>query len=148
MLILDGGEAKKKWQYLKGQYGREKRKRKNSGSVYFNYKLFCSMNLLCISDADYKILYCDVGVSGHVADGVIFDTSIFKQMLDSGALNLPADDSLTLPGSDIHICPFFGADAAYALNKNVIKPFGGAKLSNHQKIFNYRQFTFDLFLII
>jgi hypothetical protein len=28
MLILDGGEAKKKWQYLKGQYGREKRKRK------------------------------------------------------------------------------------------------------------------------
>ena len=33
----------------------------NSGSTYFNYKIFFSIALLTLVDADYKFLYLNVG---------------------------------------------------------------------------------------
>lgn len=42
----------------------------STGSFYYNYKGTKSIVLLGLVDAKYKFLYVNVGVNGHVSDGV------------------------------------------------------------------------------
>ena len=50
------------------------RKPKNSGSVYYNYKLFCSIVLMAAVDANYKFIWFDFGGVGHQSDAQIYTT--------------------------------------------------------------------------
>ncbi len=55
-----------------------------SGSQYFNYKLYCSIMLLAIVDADYRFMYVEVGAPGRGSDAGLFrDTGLF-QALEEG----------------------------------------------------------------
>jgi hypothetical protein len=55
----------------------------NSASDYFNYKVFLSIVLLALVDADYCFLYADVGCQGRISDGGVFRNTILFQKIES-----------------------------------------------------------------
>ncbi|KAH7705181.1 nuclease HARBI1-like protein [Aphelenchoides avenae] len=108
-----------------------------SGSTYYNYKDSFSIVLMGLCDANYRLLYVDVGSYGHNSDGGIYDSSSLKAKLDSGALNLPAPRPL--PGQQYRLPYFFIGDGAFALTENMMKPFPeGANYTRRKRIYNYR----------
>lgn len=111
----------------------------NSGSLYFNYKQYFSLILLALVDAQYKFLFVDIGCYGRYADGGVFNTSSLSSALETesrNVLQIPAD--CNLPGSDV-VSPFVVvADDAFAMKRNLIKPYSARNLTIQKRIFNYR----------
>ncbi len=73
------------------------------GSYYFNYKHTFSIVLLAIVDADYKLLYVDIGCNGRISDGGVFKNCNMYQMLEQKKLDVP--EPTTLPGTTTSIIP-------------------------------------------
>ena len=48
---------------------------KNSRSYHFNYKGTFGTVLLALVDADYKLIYVDIGCNGRVSDGGVYRNS-------------------------------------------------------------------------
>lgn len=69
----------------------------NSGSLFYNYKNGFSTVLMCLADADYRIIYASFGHYGSHSDGCIFDRSDLKKKLLSGTLNIP--EPTPIPGT-------------------------------------------------
>ncbi|KAH7702476.1 nuclease HARBI1-like protein [Aphelenchoides avenae] len=95
----------------------------NSGSNYFNYKGHFSMVLLAICDARYRVVYANFGNYGADSDARILGRCDFLRLLETGGLNLPADQPL--PNSERVLPFFFVADAAFPLSQNLMKPVPG-----------------------
>lgn len=109
---------------------------KNAGSDFYNYKGFHSVVLMAMCDAKYRLTIVDIGAAGRESDGGVFSRSPFGQMFISEQLGIP--ECANLPGTDVTV-PFVAvADAAFPLRTNLMKPYGGKKLSAEQQIFNYR----------
>lgn len=107
-----------------------------SGSKYFNYKGYCSIVLLAVSDANGKFVIVDVGSYGGNSDGGVFNRSIFGKKLLANKLAIPANTFI--PGTDIHLPYTFVADDAFPLRENIMKPFAHHQLTHEKEIFNYR----------
>ncbi|XP_039968579.1 putative nuclease HARBI1 isoform X2 [Bactrocera tryoni] len=106
----------------------------NSGSFYFNYKKTFSIVLLAIVDSNSNFLMVDVGANGRISDGGVFGNSKFFKKLESGSLNLLEPQAVL---ADEDSLPFvFVSDAAFALRKNVLKPFGHNNLTENEMLFN------------
>ena len=112
------------------------RKPNKSGTLYHNYKGFFSVVLLAVVDADYKILWADVGGVGHQSDAQIFNASDLSRCLQYNTLNLPEDEPL--PGDDRPFPYFFVGDDAFALRPRMMKPWGSRNLDRAYRIANYR----------
>lgn len=107
-----------------------------TGSLYYNYKGTFSVVLFAIVNANYEFLYVHTGVNGNVSDGGILKHTEFYKMLTSEALNLPAPSFLP---DTTTLAPYvFVSDSAFALEKNVMKPFPQKNLNKERRIFNYR----------
>jgi len=52
---------------------------RNEGPLYVNYKGFHSIVLLALVDADYKVLYMDIGASGASSDGRVTGVTDLKR---------------------------------------------------------------------
>jgi hypothetical protein len=92
----------------------------SSGSVYYNYHGIFSIVLMATADADYKIMYSNVGCYGRISDGGVFYSQVVHNKL-----NIP-EPSL-LPGiSGIPIPFILVADDAFALSTNIMKPYLGS----------------------
>jgi hypothetical protein len=74
-------------------------------------------------DADYQFLYIDVGAQGSISDGGVFNHCSFKKDLDSDRLNLPP--KRFLPGGQMIVPYVIVADDAFALSRNLMKPYSG-----------------------
>lgn len=72
----------------------------NSGSVFFNYKGMHSIVLMGIANANYELIYIDVGRNGRISDGGVYNSCSFGQAMDCDALNLPPPK----PARPIHAC--------------------------------------------
>jgi hypothetical protein len=60
-----------------------------SGSQFYSYKDLFSILLFALVNANYNILFVDVGYQGRISDrGVFADTEMYKQ-LEANSLNLP-----------------------------------------------------------
>lgn len=109
----------------------------NSGSMYYNYKHFFSINLLAVTDANYKFIIVDIGAYGKDSDGGVLLNSKFQTFLDNESLNIPKEEKL--PNSNI-IAPYvFIGDEAFPLRNYLMRPFPRNQLQDdHEKtIFNY-----------
>ena len=118
----------------------------NSGSEFYNYKGFFSIVLLAIVNYDYEFLYIDVGCQGRISDGGVYRHSTFYTAIENNSLNLP--DPIPFPKSidpvweydqSARPVPFvFVADDAFPLGIHCMKPFSQSKLTDRNRVFNYR----------
>ena len=108
----------------------------NGGSLYYNYKHFHSIVLLAVCDAKYCFSFIDIGAFGGNNDAAVLSDSAFGQSFDNSPnkLNIPAPaphGSKTLPyvllGDDI-----------FPLKPWLLKPYPGKKLTEEQRVYNYR----------
>lgn len=109
----------------------------NSGSLYYNYKGTFSIVLMALCDANYNVLYVDVGVQGRECDaGVFLDTELYAALYQN-KLNIP--NGRCLPGRRVEIPYVIAADDAYALSERLMKPFVGRHVKGTiERAFNYR----------
>lgn len=107
-----------------------------SGSMYWNYKGFCSVVLLAVGDAHGRLLVVDIGSYGSCSDGGIFNESQFGKLLAAHKLNLP--NPAKIPHTDITIPHLFVADEAFPLMPSLMKPFARRNISFEKQVFNYR----------
>lgn len=89
-----------------------------------------------IADAEYKLLYVDVGRNGRFSDGGVFNRCNFAQAMDTNQLGLPPPQPL--PGREIPVPYALVADDAFALRPNIMKPYGQRGLTMVQRVHNYR----------
>uniref|UniRef100_A0A182S0C8 DDE Tnp4 domain-containing protein n=1 Tax=Anopheles funestus TaxID=62324 RepID=A0A182S0C8_ANOFN len=111
---------------------------KHSGSEFFNYKGFYSIVLLAVCNANYEVIYADVGCQGRVSDGGVFKNCSLYPLLENKSLNIPGPQ--TLSTSHRIALPFvLLGDKAFAMTDYLIRPFAG----NHapgsiERVFNQR----------
>ncbi|XP_062698806.1 uncharacterized protein LOC115261637 [Aedes albopictus] len=108
----------------------------NSGSLFYNYKQFHSINLMGVCDASYNFIAVDIGGYGGNSDGRILASSEFGRRLLNNQLNLPAP--CQLPNSSEILPHFIVGDAAYPLKNNLFRPNPGSNLPAQQETFNNR----------
>lgn len=109
----------------------------NSGSEFYNYHSQFSIVLFALVDANYNFLFADIGCQGRISDGGVFNDSELCQKLKNDTLGLPAP--VELPNRRLKVPYFFAADSAFALGKNIMKPYtGDHSRGSSKRIFNYR----------
>ena len=109
-------------------------KPRNSGSVFFNRKNFCSFHLLAIVDASYKFQCVEVGREGSQCDAAVWKQSAFKAAMDRNRLRLPRSKRNGLPF-------VFIGDGGFPISERLMIPFRRNQLhyqSYKRRIFNYR----------
>lgn len=109
-----------------------------SGSMFYNYKIFFSIVLMAVVDANYRFLMIDVGAYGKDSDAGVFSNSPIYQNIENGTLLLPKDQQL--PNSE-QIVPFvFIGDEAFPLRTYLLRPFPRRRLQNIEpaSYYNYR----------
>lgn len=90
------------------------------------------MVLLVIVDANHQFIMCDFGTNGRISDGGVLQSTKFFEKLDNKLLNIPTEDTDTLPY-------VFVTDEPFPLREDMIKPYQHASLdSDDKKIYNYR----------
>ena len=110
-----------------------------AGTHYFNYKIFFSIILMAVVDAEYKFLYVDVGAIGSESDGGVFAKSELTKLLQEHGMNLPPPDKLpNAPEDSPPAHYFFVGDDAFPLRHYMMKPYPSRGLTHDERIFNYR----------
>lgn len=108
----------------------------NSSSMNYNYKNTFSIVLLALADANYKLIYVDVGCKGRISDGGVFNNSTLYNAIERNMLGIPPPK--LLPGSDIESPFVIVADDAFALKTYLMKPYNFRSHDVGERIFNYR----------
>lgn len=113
-------------------------KPQHSGSMYYNYKHFFSINVFTISGANYKFIAVDIGAYGRESDSGVLRNLVFLKKRRNNQLNIP--DDVDLPNTNIKTPYTFVGNEAFPLLTNLLRPYPGKQLLNNQKkkIFNYR----------
>ncbi|XP_052744680.1 uncharacterized protein LOC128199399 [Bicyclus anynana] len=110
----------------------------NSGNDFDCYKLFPSIVLFALVDANYKFLYVDVGSKGRISDGGVFKNTNLYKKLEKRELNIPPPEILQIP-YETAVPYFILADKAFALDEYTMKPYEGTpNRGSMERIFNYR----------
>lgn len=108
----------------------------NSGSMFYNYKGAHSIVLLALADANYKILYMDIGCKGRISDGGVFSQCTLSSALESNTIGLPGAKPLNDDGPPVPYVVV--ADDAFALKSYMMKPYPHRHLNGPERVYNYR----------
>jgi len=110
----------------------------NSGSAFYNYKEYFSIVLLAIVDANIKFIAIDVGSYGREGDAGIYLKSEMGKRINNGLFNIP--EPAALPYTDIKLPNIILGDEAFALSKNMMKPFSRQQsfYDRTKTVYNYR----------
>jgi len=109
----------------------------HSGSTYYNYKSYHSLNLLAVCDAEYCFTFLDIGAEGRQSDGGMFRNSNLYKALEENLIRIPPPDVI---GNNGPVLPYvIVADEAFPLKTYIMRPFPRSQqLNETRKIFNYR----------
>jgi len=92
---------------------------------------------MTVADTNYPFVYTDIGSSGKDCDSTIFKQSTLWTKIQTNILELHSERSLS--GKEGPNVPhFFAEDEGFALNRNILKTFGGSNLSAKKILYNYR----------
>jgi len=111
-------------------------KPEHSGSDFYNYKHYFSVQLMAVCDVKYRFLFIDVGAKGKEADSTIFKQSKFYKKLENGTIKLP--ESKPLSGQNIPSPYVFVGDEGFGISPFMLRPYAGSFLPLKKKVFNYR----------
>ncbi|XP_029348034.1 uncharacterized protein LOC100169356 [Acyrthosiphon pisum] len=114
------------------------RPRRADGAFYHNYKGTDSIVLLGVCDAKYRFICVDVGQTGRMSDGGVYNNSKLSSAIKTNALNFPDDITFPNSKSKIVVPHVFIADDAFALSERLMKPFRNRLLTKEELIYNYR----------
>jgi hypothetical protein len=85
-----------------------------------------------VADTNYPFVYVDIGSYGKDSDPTIFKRSTLWTSIQKNMLELPTDRPLS--GTEGPNAPsFFVGDEGLALNRNILRRFGGSNLSVKKK---------------
>jgi len=83
---------------------------------------------MAVANTNYRFVYVNIGKYGKDCDSAIFKWSTLWTSFQTNMLELHSDRPLT--GTEGPNVPqFFVGDEGFALNKNILLPFGGSNLS-------------------
>lgn len=108
----------------------------NTGSTFRNYKNSFSIVLLAVADADYEIIYADIGTQGASNDAGIFNRCEFNAAMQGGQLQLPVLGEGEV--EELDVPHHFVVDDAFGLCETMLKPYPLRNMTPKQKVFNYR----------
>jgi hypothetical protein len=109
---------------------------RKGGSLYHNYKGFHSIVLMAVVDSKYRFIWVNIGAYGSCSDAQIFNDSELAQMIADSDLGFPPPDALL---HDNHMMAYFlVGDDAFALRTWMMKPFSYRRMTDEERIFNYR----------
>jgi len=87
---------------------------------------------MAMADSNYRFVYVDIGGYGKDCDSTIFIRSTLWRSIQTNMLELPIERPLS--GTEGPNVPyFFVGDEGFVLNRNILRPFGGSKLSVKKK---------------
>ena len=117
----------------------------DSGSTFYNYKGFYSVVLLALVDSEYKFIYVDTGCQGRISDGGVLRNTELYRRLNGESISLPpprqlpvSDDPAWDQSDTLEVPYVIVGDDAFALTKNLMKPYPRNTLNDAERIFNYR----------
>lgn len=112
-------------------------KPRSSGSKLEPLKIFFSMVLMAVADANLRFVSIDVGSYGQESDSTVFRNSAFGSKLYLEQLNIPQPK--LLPGTNDDPQPFvFIGDEAFKVHTNLLRPFPQRELDYRIRVYNYR----------
>ncbi|KAF0713367.1 protein ANTAGONIST OF LIKE HETEROCHROMATIN PROTEIN 1-like, partial [Aphis craccivora] len=109
-----------------------------SGSDFFNYKHFFSINLMALVDSNYCFLSIDVGAYGREGDPNVFKKSPLGKKLYDRQLDIPLPKKLPNDDDGVEQPFVIVGDKAFALHENLLRPYPRKNLDLKKKIFNMR----------
>lgn len=91
---------------------------------------------MALANSRKEFIMVDVGANGRVSDGGVLFYTKFWDLYSKGELNLPEPSPLPYTSQSF---PFvFIGDEAFALGKNLMKPYPQSACNNDRQMFNYR----------
>lgn len=88
---------------------------------------------MALVTSNYEFLFVDVGKNGHASDEGSLKNTAFHKRLSAKTLYLPTQEATKQDKNFV-----FVAAEAFALHKNLMKPFPLKALTKEQCSFNYR----------
>lgn len=104
--------------------------------MYYNYKGYFSTVLFAMCDANYCFTYVEIGSYGKSSDAGIFNNSKLFHKMCENSLGIPPPCSL--PNSTEQFPHVILGDEAFPLSENLLRPYGGNRLTEEKLNFNYR----------
>ena len=101
---------------------------------YYNFKIFYSVVLIAIVDANYRFIWASIGAPGNTHDSTYFQSTDLWNEIQLG--NALGQKTQTLNG--VEIPPIILGDGAFPLRTWLLKPYGNAVLTEDQRYFNFR----------
>ncbi|KAL4717165.1 hypothetical protein ACJJTC_017052 [Scirpophaga incertulas] len=90
---------------------------------------------MALVDSNYCFLFADVGCQGRISDGGVSKNSILWNKMINNSLGLPTPIPLPIGNGNVDKPYVFLGDTAFALHRNLMKPY----------LAEYEEGTFDIF---
>ena len=110
-------------------------KPEHSSSMFYNYKDFFPLYQWPWQTLTTALCMLTLVVT-EKTDSTIFKRSTLWTSIQTNMLELPSERPLS--GTEAPNVPYFFVDEGFALNRNLLRPFGGYNLSVKKRVYNYR----------